>query len=378
MEESAATAEGDLGRTPLAHLLVYALDRQLTGALFLGPPPEAGAAAAEHVVRLEQGVPVKVCPGDRHALLGEMLIEAGAIDAPTLEAALATKGLLGDVLLLAGRVDQDVLEKVAEQQFVRRMVRLFSLPAATVYRYYDGHEALADHGAGPARVDPLALIWAGLREHGEASTMLESTVARLGAAPLRLHAATTVRRFALDDQEVQVCELLKECPLTVAEIVEASSPETARRLAYLLAITRQLDLGGGAPPLGADPVVEVSRIAPAPTAFARMSLRSTVHRQGAAAPDLPGDGERVTIRRERAAGDGGGEPPSSRQGEPPSSSERPVPPESGVVSVATPPVTAGTTPTPPQEQGDAACPPATTEGDPPEHPAAANEEVQGR
>ena len=361
------------------------MDRQLTGALFLSEPVTMGgdppyppaqpatesAPAVEHVVRLVRGVPVKVRPGDRHALLGEMLIEAGAIDAETLEAALATKGLLGDVLLLAGRVDRDVLEKVAEAQFVRRMVRLFSLPGETTYRYYDGHDALAEHGAGPAHADPLALIWAGLRAHGEASTMLESTVARLGGAPLRLHGAATVGRFGLDEQEGQVCELLKDCALTVAEIAEASSPEIAPRLAYALTITRQLDLGSGGPPLGADPASETSRIIATPTAFARMALRSTVHRDGAAAPDLPGDGERgrsSTPRRDRAAADGTGEPPSSRQGEPPSSrqGEPPspctAPPESGVVSVAPARSSEDTTSPPPADQGD----------------TAAREEVQGR
>src|ERR1700722_8021923 len=95
MAEASATAEGELARTPLAHLFVYALDRRLTGAMFLAPP-----GGAEHVVRFARGVPVKVRPGDRHALLGQLLVEAGAIDEKTLEAALATQGLLGDVLLL--------------------------------------------------------------------------------------------------------------------------------------------------------------------------------------------------------------------------------------------------------------------------------------
>src|ERR1700742_2003114 len=101
MGVASATAEGELARTPLAHLLVYALDRRLTGAMFLSSP-----TGVEHVVRFSRGVPIKVRPGDRHALLGQMLVDAGAIDEKTLEAALATQGLLGDVLLLAGRVER--------------------------------------------------------------------------------------------------------------------------------------------------------------------------------------------------------------------------------------------------------------------------------
>src|SRR6516225_3964558 len=113
MTGASATAEGELERTPLAHLLVYVLDRRLTGALFFTEP-----SGVEHVVRVCKGAPVKVKPGDRYLLLGEMLVEAGAIDEQTLHGALETKGLLGDMLLLAGCVERDVLEKVAEQQFI--------------------------------------------------------------------------------------------------------------------------------------------------------------------------------------------------------------------------------------------------------------------
>src|SRR5690242_1479562 len=112
-----ATAAGELAETPLAHQLVYALDRQLTGALFFREP-----TGVEHVVRMARGVPVKVRPGDRFALLGEMLVEAGAVRPEIVKEAVATKGLLGDVLMLTGSVDRDMLERVAKQQFIRRMV----------------------------------------------------------------------------------------------------------------------------------------------------------------------------------------------------------------------------------------------------------------
>ena len=323
MVGEAATAEGDLERTPFAHLLVYVLDKKLTGALILAPPE-----GPEHVVRLVRGVPVKVRPGDRHALLGEMLVEAGLIDDKTLEGALATPGLLGDILLLSGRIERDALEQVAEAQFVRRMVRLFSLPPATVYRYYDERDDLADYGGDPSCVDPLALMWAGIRAHGDASTMIEGTLARLGDADIKLHPAATVSRFGLDDEEDQLFAVLRDCPLSLAELTEASSPDVARRFVYALAITRQLSAGGTGPlPLGADPgPVSSGRtgtLTPASgSQLARMNLRSTVHRQGAAAPDLPGDGERSFISRRLRdrTGAESDEPPSSRQRDDP---ERP-------------------------------------------------------
>jgi hypothetical protein len=231
MVEASATAEGDLARTPLAHLLVYALDRRLTGALSLAPPEEP-----EHVVRLVRGVPVKVKPGDGFSPLGEMLIEAGAIDAKTLEAALATKGLLGDVLLLAGRVERDTLEKVAEEQFKKRMMRLFALPPATVYRYYDGHEALAEYGGDPASVDPLAILWTGIRAHGEVSVMMDATLARLGEVPLRISPVATVSRFGLDAEDTQIFERLSQeapaaAPVSGERAPRRPAPPRSRRCA---------------------------------------------------------------------------------------------------------------------------------------------------
>jgi hypothetical protein len=332
MAETSATAEGDLARTPLAHLLVYALDKRLSGALFLTQPD-----GTEHVVRLARGVPVKVKPGERFALLGEMLVEAGLVDQGTIDRALATKGLLGDVLLLAGRIERDALEQVAEKQFVRRMVRLFSLPAETTYRYYDGHDALAEYGGDPASCDPLALLWAGLREHGDASTMIEGTLARLGDGALKLHPAATAVRFRFEPNERKVYDAILTRNACLADLCALGCvpPEVARRLAYALAITRQLELGAPGLPLGSETSASFRKPVLTPTlggtAVARMSLKSTVHRVGAAAPDLPGDGERsgtlvMTSRRSRDRSSD--EPSSSRIEVPPSSSRTDVPPSS--------------------------------------------------
>src|SRR5262245_58554163 len=130
VREVPATAEGDLGRTPLAHLLVYALDRRLTGQLSLSIAREDGSALT-HVIDLRAGAPVHVRSSDNYARLGELLVEAGAIPQETLDEALALEGLLGDVLLVAGRIDRATLDRVVEEQFVRRVVRLFASPPET-------------------------------------------------------------------------------------------------------------------------------------------------------------------------------------------------------------------------------------------------------
>jgi hypothetical protein len=287
--DTAATAEGDLARTPFAHLLVYAVDRRLTGALFLREPPNAGGSVVEHVVRLARGTPVKVRPGDDFARLGELLVEAGVLAPETLASALATKGLLGDVLLLAGCVERDRLEAVCEAQFQRRMTRLFTLPAETTFRYCDGHVELLDYGGDPASSDALAILWAGIKAHGGARPIVDVTLSRLGDLPLRLHPQATVTRLALDADEARVVAHLHACPEAFAALASRDliAGERLRQLVYALAITRQIDVGSSSPPVGA---LDVTRTTS--TSVARVQLKPTTHRMGAAAPDAAGDGER--------------------------------------------------------------------------------------
>jgi len=285
--DTPATAKGDLARTPFAHLLVYAVDQRLTGALFLCEPSTVGSPGVEHVVRFARGTPVKVRPGDGYALLGELLVQAGALSKETLREALATKGLLGDVLMLAGCVDRDLLEETCESQFRKRMTRLFTLPVETTFRYCDGHIELLDYGGEPSSSDALAILWAGLKAHGGNTSVVDATLTRLGDLPLRIHPQATVARLGLDDDEARVVEYLRANAEGLDAIAERGLLpfEKLCRLIYALTITRQLDLGASAPPVGA-------LDQPRSTTFARLTLKPTSHRAGSAAPDAPGDGER--------------------------------------------------------------------------------------
>src|SRR5262245_27292162 len=190
-----ATAEGDLHRTPLPHLLVYMADRRLTGALFLREPD-----ATEHIMRFEWGIPVRVLPGDRYAMFGELLIEQGIVASEVIEGALATKGLLGDVLILTGHADGDTLERVATLQLERRIAHLFGLPEATSYSYFDGHGALTE-GAGPAcRGDVLRVLMCGLRAHPRSAMSLSRLMEKLNEIRLRMHPDAALDRFGWTDE----------------------------------------------------------------------------------------------------------------------------------------------------------------------------------
>src|SRR5678815_1331722 len=79
----ALTSSGQLARTPLPHLLVYAHDRQLTGT-FEFRAPDASTAA----VLMLQGRPAKAKLSAQSIYLGQVLLELGVIDAATHDASL--------------------------------------------------------------------------------------------------------------------------------------------------------------------------------------------------------------------------------------------------------------------------------------------------
>jgi hypothetical protein len=352
-----ATAEGDLGRTPFAHLLAFALERQLSGALFLREP-----AGTEHVVAFDRGAPVKVRPGDPFARLGELLVEDGALDEATLKAALETPGMLGDVLLVGGAVTSAELRRAVDRQFATRMTRLFGLPRETTWRFFEGHGDLDEYGGEPATVDPLAVLWSGICDNAEAvAPTIDATLARLGDTPMRALGGVAVERFGFGPVEVQAVELLKLAAAPIPKLLGAGLvPEAVlRRVLYALVLTRQLEglqapqgaaAAGEAEPGSGNPAAEGPRAAvddaaaiSAAAALARVQLRSTVHRHGAAAPDLPGDGERAPVvvrskvRDKRAASEvaASGEP-APISAEPPPSSRDGVPSAPSAAAPVTP------------------------------------------
>jgi len=280
--ETPPTAEGDLAQTPFAHLSVYAIDRRLTGELFLFESPDV-----THAICFDRGHPVKIRMGDDYARLGTLLVEEGLVAAEVVEGAVLTGGLLGDVLVLAGYVESEPLDRVIEQQFELRMRHFFELGENVTYSYFDQSESLKDWGGDPMRIDPLGLLWRGIREHGERSTLFELTLEKIKEFPLVLHSRCTIPSFEFEEDAMLVVEVLSLDPTTLDDlmVLEGVTPDIVRKVVYALTISRQFDLGRGTLPLG----VEEERT----RHLAKVQLRSQVHRVGAAV-DVPGDGERST------------------------------------------------------------------------------------
>ncbi len=245
---SEATATGKLETTPLSQLLVYALDKGLTGSFIFQSPDRQKSA-----LYLRGGAPANAKTGQPVIHLGRLLLELGKIDEDVYNATLSRvakeRALHGKLLLDAGAIDQPTLDAALSEQLLRQVVWMFSLSPKTGYAYYDGKNFLDKWGGGPVTLEPLGLIWRGIRRY-ENVQRVDLALARLGARQLRLHPAAQIARFALADSERAVLDVIRAKPQTLTELLDSGVADVVetKRLVFALMITRHLEVG--APPLG--------------------------------------------------------------------------------------------------------------------------------
>lgn len=333
-----ATATGNLQATPFGHLLVYLLDRGLTGSLVL--EEESGN---KHAIWFEKGAPAKVKTAEPVTYLGQVLIERRAITREvyerTLQAALHERRLHGQVLLETGAIDARALRDALREQLARQVLWLFKLPPTTLYGYYDHVNLLAQWGAPEGlRTRPLALIWRGLRRHAGASE-IEAVTARLGQRAIELHVDAPIRRFKFEAAEQALIDVLRAKPQSLASLIAAglAPPDDVKRLVYVLVILRQLELGvPGAEPVGVDEAPSSSRIPVAPPggshAAAADKARTPVPAGRSSIPDVENVVPRPSERHPVVTPAPSSAPGAPRLLTPPPAKTPPAPPLSGSAS----------------------------------------------
>jgi curved DNA-binding protein CbpA len=261
-----ATAEGNLQATPFGHLLVYLLDRSMTGSIVLQE-----ASGEKHAIWFEAGAPAKVKTARPVTYLGQVLVEQRVITREvyerTLQGALHERRLHGQVLLETGAITERALRDALREQLARQVLWLFKLPPTTLYGYFDQVNLLERWGAPEGlRTRPLALIWRGLRRHASTAE-IEAVTTRLGERPIELHVDAPIRRFRFESSEQTLIDVLRAKPQSLASLIQSglAPAEDVKRLVYVLVILRQLELGvPGAEPVGVDEVPSSSRLPVAP------------------------------------------------------------------------------------------------------------------
>jgi tetratricopeptide (TPR) repeat protein len=237
------SAQGTLAKTPLAHLLVYALERQLSGTIELLAPEGDGGT-----ILVIEGQPTKARTIRPTAYLGRVLLELGFLTDEQLNSSLLAlaeqKRLHGQILLEAGFINEEQLELGLRAQLVRKMQSLVHLPADTVFTYYDAFDALTNYGGdGHVGIDPFPIVWAAIREEPPWEHV-HGALTKLGTAGVFLAPTAETARFSFDKGERATVELLKGRAYRLHELTAAGTlqPRLAQLLVYCLLVTKQVEL----------------------------------------------------------------------------------------------------------------------------------------
>ncbi len=238
-------ARGSLAQTPLLHMLVYMLDRSLTGSVvFFDPNGE------ENTIYFERGTPTRVKTAQAIALLGEELIAGGAV-APDI-VRLAASGaqrlglLLGEYLVGYDFISREALDEALRGQISRKIATLANLSPNTSFAFFKDVNLLESWGGGDfTPCDGLSLVLACARTWHDRARM-HATLGRIRTQLLVLHPNAFVDQLVLTPDEARVLDAIRAGAITLHDLVNTrvADEEVVSALVYTLAVTRQLDLPG--------------------------------------------------------------------------------------------------------------------------------------
>ena len=229
----APTASGTLVKTPLVHLLVYALDKKLSGSIEFSAPDNRNA-----VVLFSAGEPLRVRTSEPVAYLGQVLRDLGFLGEEDLSRSLAELAkcraagpkLHGAVLLEMNVIDATKLRVGLAEQIGRKLHHVAAMPGDTAYAYYDGLDVLRGWGGDDAvPTDPVPHLWNMIREHTPWDHV-NAAHSKLGTAALRLVQGANVARLRLTKEEAAAAELMRGRSLRPADLARAATVDerTAR------------------------------------------------------------------------------------------------------------------------------------------------------
>jgi hypothetical protein len=237
------TATGTLEATPLAHALVYARNRRLTGTLEVSAPNGKRGEVELFRGRIRAA---RVHP--RTHYLGPIVYELGMIDTPTLDATLLEvaqgRRLHGELLVERRAITAEQRDLALVEQACRKVHHLFGYPRESTFAFYD-----EPPGDAPAvLLDPIAPVWRGIRD-AEPDAHAAEVLARVASGLLRMVNEAPVLVAGLSREERALCSALESHPMGLADLCAATSLDARRveRLAYLLVITKCVELCAHAP-----------------------------------------------------------------------------------------------------------------------------------
>ena len=240
------TAQGDLAKTPLVHVLVYVLDRELSGSLVVMDPE-----GREHCVFFDRGAPAKVRTEHPVALLGEELIAARMLPPAALDAMIRAAqehgSLLGAYLTRNRLITTAALDQALRAQVIHRLEWLAKLPGDSIYEFYRDQNLLASWGGEMTPCEPLGAIMSAMRSWNDHERIIANLM-RLKDSPIQLHPKASLQGIPLTPEEDGVLATIRAKKLTLLELYgnSLSVDRGISALLYMLFATRQLQIPGQA------------------------------------------------------------------------------------------------------------------------------------
>jgi curved DNA-binding protein CbpA len=243
----ASSANGTLEKTPLVHLVLYALQNGLTGTMELSAPDGRRAG-----VLFLSGQPTKAYTTEPVSYLGSVMHELGYLSSAELaksleelaEAKNRGPALHGQLLLAARTIDDQMLGAALRHQVAHKLRHVCTFPPQSAYAYYDLFDGLRGWGMDMEEgFDPVPMIL-GMLQANPPHGHLEAALASVGNLPVRLGRNANVARLSLTPEQLAAVERLSEGPLRIKELMAGTGlPESETRLlVYLLLVTRQVDV----------------------------------------------------------------------------------------------------------------------------------------
>ena len=244
------SATGTLEKSPVLHLLVSALEHEMSGTLVIETPTGERSA-----LLLDRGIPTKLRIAEPVERFGSVLVKLGWFDEQTseksFEEAAAAGKLHGEYLTESGVLNADVIMRGLRQQMLHKLLWACSLEPTSVYGLYEGRDFLARFAGAGTPISPLHAIWQ-LALAMEESSSLNNLVGRFESQAMRIHPRAVLEKFGFGAAERALLDALKARPQTVPELKRLNilPAPVLHRAIYALALTRQFELGSSADPMG--------------------------------------------------------------------------------------------------------------------------------
>lgn len=159
---------GNLETMNLAELLQWLANNRQTGTLIISN------GAVEKRIYLQRGNILSSSSSDPKRLLGHFLVSKGVITEEILAQAMAVQGaqggLLGEVLVEGGAIDQETLDRMLKLNAEENICDLFAWEQGS-FEFLDGE--LPDHDLVPMSANITGLIMEGMRRIDHARAMKE-------------------------------------------------------------------------------------------------------------------------------------------------------------------------------------------------------------